>query len=186
MINEGKIVFNTTGGKQSSFRNTWFCVSIIKLELLFNIINLNSQHYCSANYRVKNVISSPFPCMWNIKSTMWKCLQAFAQLSSHQMCIDNLSVHAPLAELGHQRLRTCLKCQFNCLYSLVYFYCGYHPSLAVHCLTWLWEQLSFPFPKPLWDSEVFDLLCWSVSAVPDVRCSVWNWVLGAKQEKSRA
>lgn len=109
MINEGKIVFNTTGGKQSSFRNTWFCVSIIKLELLFNIINLNSQHYCSANYRVKNVISSPFPCMWNIKSTMWKCLQAFAQLSSHQMCIDNLSVHAPLAELGHQRLRTCLK-----------------------------------------------------------------------------
>lgn len=35
----GKIILNTIGEKPSSFRNTWVCVSVIKSELVFNIIN---------------------------------------------------------------------------------------------------------------------------------------------------
>lgn len=104
--------------------------------------------------------------------------QVFAQLSSHQLCTDDISVHKPLAELGHEGPEPAWNLGLNFLHSLVYFYCGHHTSLAVHLLTWLWEQLGLPFPKPLWDSLKCLIFCAEVSQlfqVSDAVCGTECW-----------
>lgn len=104
-------------------------------------------------------------------------LQTFAQLSSHQLCTDDISVHTPLAQLGHQGSEPAWNFGLNFLHSLVYFCCGHHTSLAVHFLTWLWE-LGLPFPKPLWDSLKCLIFCAEVSQlfqVSDAVCGTECW-----------
>lgn len=118
--------------------------------------------------------------MWNIKSTRWKQKPICRHLHNCHLIryalIMYLSIHHWLSwAIGGQNLPEILV-QLPAFISL--FTVGTMHSLAVHCLTWLWEQLGFPFPRPLWDSLKCLIFCAEVSQLfqmSDAVCGTECW-----------
>lgn len=86
-----------------------------------------------------------------------------------------------IGPVGPSRVRTCLKfwVKFPAFISLFLLWA---PHITCSTFPYLTLRTGFALSQTtLRLFEVFDLLCWSVSAVPGVRCCVWHWVLGAEQ-----